>query len=288
MDSLKYGLKPIEIEIWQGFIFVRIKQSVQPPVAQILARFDEQVAPYQLPQLHQGAKDAPYTTELAVNWKTVRDVDNEGYHVATAHPGLHDLYGNDYHDEPFIDGASHTIAGFNQGPGRLWSVRYYKKILPEATWLPQEYRRRWQYIGLFPNTVIGLYPDSVTFYQEFPLAVGRTLIRSAVYRRADEDRRLRLCRYLSERIDSQASEEDRSLAIGIYNACFSSAYGDTLLSDLEYGVRTYHDHLRALLPVLELNTAPPPGTLAKTNASLQPSAHPATQATHLAYPANQT
>ena len=29
--------------------------------------------------------------EVNANWKCVRDVDNEGYHVPMAHPGLHDL-----------------------------------------------------------------------------------------------------------------------------------------------------------------------------------------------------
>src|SRR3546814_9502634 len=34
-----------------------------------------------------------WKSETAVNWKAVRDVDNEGYHVPMAHPGLQDLYG---------------------------------------------------------------------------------------------------------------------------------------------------------------------------------------------------
>ena len=169
LDWHQHGLVAIELETWQGFIFIRIAPGQQPSVAQILAPFNDLVAPYQLPQLLPGAGDDPWTTELEVNWKTVRDVDNEGYHVAAAHPGLHDLYGDHYHDEPFIDGVSRTIAGFNQGPGKLWSVRHYKQLLPEATWLPEGYRRCWWYIGLFPNSVIGLYPDSITFYQEFPL-----------------------------------------------------------------------------------------------------------------------
>jgi hypothetical protein len=36
----------------------------------------------------------------------------------------------------------------------------------------------------------------------------------------------------------------------------SEAFGGFFLSDLEYGVRTHHDHLRKMLPVLDLETAP--------------------------------
>jgi phenylpropionate dioxygenase-like ring-hydroxylating dioxygenase large terminal subunit len=195
-------------------------------------------------------------------------VDNEGYHVAIAHPALHDLYGHHYQDEPFRNGASRSFARFNAGPGSLWSVRHYKKILPEATWLPESHRRAWVYLGLFPNAVLGLYPDSVMFYQEFPLAPGRTRLRGAIYRRPDESRALRLARYLSTRIDTSTVAEDQQLTIWSCEATLSSAYDGIILSDLEYGVRSYHDHLRAVLPVLNLDEAPPPGTLAEANAAL--------------------
>jgi phenylpropionate dioxygenase-like ring-hydroxylating dioxygenase large terminal subunit len=192
-------------------------------------------------------------------------VDNEGYHVAMAHPGLHDLYGRYYHDEAFFRGTSRSFATFNPGPGRIWSVRAYKSILPEAHWLPESHRRAWLYIGLFPNTVIGLYPDSVVFYQEFPVALNRTRIRGAIYARPDEDRALRAARYLSARIDLLTAEEDRQLTIWSCEATRSSAYDGVLLTDLEYGVKTYHDHLRAVLPVMRLDESPEAGTLSAIN-----------------------
>jgi hypothetical protein len=40
-----------------------------------------------------------------------------------------------------------------------------------------------------------------------------------------------------------------------------------MLSDLEYGVKTYHDALRKLFPVLK-EDEPPAGTLADRNAAL--------------------
>ena len=49
----------------------------------------------------------------------------------------------------------------------------------------------------------------------------------------------------------------------------SSAFDGPLLSDLEYGVRAYHDRLRRLMPVLNLETAPPHGQLAECNRDLR-------------------
>jgi phenylpropionate dioxygenase-like ring-hydroxylating dioxygenase large terminal subunit len=267
LDPVEWGLKPIELEIWHGFVFVRFKPSDQPPIATILARFDAEIAPYQVETLIPVSPVNWYDT-TAVNWKSVRDVDNEGYHVAMAHPALQDLYGQNYQDEPFIGGASRSIGGFNPGPGKLWSVRNYKSVLPEATWLPESHRNAWLYFGLFPNAVIGLYPDSVIFYQEFPDGVGNTRLRGATYRRPNESREMRAARYLSGRIDNDTVAEDQLLTIWSCEATRSSGYDGIILSDLEYGVRTYHDHLREALPVVNLEAEPEPGTVAAHNVAL--------------------
>ncbi len=268
LDPVKWGLKPVEMEIWHGFVFLRFKPSNQPPISQILARFEAEVAPYEIERM-LPAEPITWADETAVNWKSIRDVDNEGYHVPKAHPALQDLYGRTYQDEPFVDGAARASATFNPGPGKLWSVRAYKSILPEATWLPESHRQAWIYLGIFPNAVIGLYPDSVIYYQEFPEGVGQARLRGQVYRRPDESRELRAARYLSGRIDSITGAEDQQLTLWSYEATQSSGYEGVILSDLEYAVKTHHDHLREALPVMALEQEPAPGTVAQVNAALQ-------------------
>lgn len=267
MDPVEHGLKPIETEIWRGFVFVRFQPGPQPPVAQIMARFEDEVAQYGLESLVQD--DAGFwSQEVAVNWKCIRDVDNEGYHVPMAHPGLADLFGSNYYDECFQDGAARSFSGFRPGDGRLWSVRAYKSILQPPNSLDAEHGQAWLYLGVFPNFVLGIYPDSVIFYQEFPVEVGQTIQRGACYRRPDEDRRMRLARYLSGRIDRLTSEEDEELVRWSWEATFSSGYDGVILSDLENGVRSYHDMMRQHFPVLNETSPPPPGTLAERNAEL--------------------
>ena len=115
-----------------------------------------------------------HTQETPVNWKSVRDVDNEGYHLAMAHPALQDLYGSTYYDEPFVNGVSRSFASYNPHAGRRWSVGKYVKIAPENKSLPEHLRNAWIYYGLFPNTVLAVTPETIQFYQEFPLSVDRT------------------------------------------------------------------------------------------------------------------
>ena len=283
LDRTEYGLKPIDLDIWMGFVFVRFLPGDQPPVSRVLARHDAEVAPYGTDAMVPAAGEF-WTQELAVNWKAVRDVDNEGYHVPQAHPGLQDLYGGSYCDEPLIDGTSRSFGELTGRPGRLWSARYYKRILPDRTDLPMPNRRAWLYLGLFPNTVIAFYPDSTMFYQEYPLSTRRTVQRGATYRYRDESRELRLSRYLSDRIDRYTGREDTQLIEWTWEAMQSSGFDGIVLSDREYLVRSYHDALRARIPAMTLDRAPKGGAVAETNTRML-RASAGTSTTALAPPA---
>ncbi|MEZ5777002.1 MAG: aromatic ring-hydroxylating dioxygenase subunit alpha [Paracoccaceae bacterium] len=266
LDPVKYGLKPLEMDIWNGFVFVRFKPGPQPSVSEIMARFDPELAQYDAAS-HLPTGEGFWTEDVEANWKCVRDVDNEGYHVPMAHPGLQDLYGGNYHDEPFLEGTSRSFATFREGAGRLWSVRAYKNILPDAANLKGEHKRAWLYVGMFPNLVFSFYPESISFYQEFPIENGKCFQRGAIYKRPDEDRGMRAARYLSGRVDRLTTKEDEQLIKWTWEAAFSSGYDGVILSDLEYGVKTYHDELRRHFPVLN-GDEPPEGTLESQNAKL--------------------
>lgn len=267
LDKHEFGLMPIKLEIWMGFIFIRFREGgSQPPVAELLKPIESEFAHY------GSAGMVPtwgiWTQKSAVNWKSVRDVDNEGYHVAMAHPALQDLYGATYFDEPFVHGVSRSYATYNPHAGRRWSVRHYVRIAPRPERLPDHLKRAWVYYGIFPNAVIAATPETVQFYQEFPLSTGETLLRGAIYRYPDETREQAAARYLAFRIDRDTMAEDVQLSVWSNESMMSEAFGGFYLSDLEYGVRTHHDHLRRRLPVLDLETAPDEKDMAAINGAL--------------------
>ena len=267
LDKSEFGLAPLELEIWNGMIFIRFRKGPQPSVAELMAPVAEELAHYKFADMVPSYGIWSQTTP--VNWKSVRDVDNEGYHVAMAHPALQDLYGSTYFDEPFVNGVSRSFATYNPHAGRRWSVRNYVKLAPEAPHLPEHLRKAWVYYGMFPNMVISVMPESVQFYQEFPLSTGQTLLRGAIYKHRDESREQAAARYLSYRIDRETMSEDVQLSVWSNESMLSEAFEGFYLSDLEYGVRTHHDHLRAMLPVLGLELAPDEKDMANLNDALR-------------------
>jgi phenylpropionate dioxygenase-like ring-hydroxylating dioxygenase large terminal subunit len=267
LDKSEFGLKPVEMEIWNGFVFLRFNPGPQPAVKALLAPFAADFAAYGASDFLPATEYA-WTAKLPVNWKSVRDVDNEGYHVAMAHPALQDLYGRTYRDLTYTNGMSASYAEFGDHPGRLWSVRHYLKIAPVQEHLPPRLRRSWTYFGLFPNAVIAFTPESAQFYQDVPVSLGETELRGRLYRRPNETRETRIARYLARRIDRETGLEDQRLSIWSNESMRSSAFDEFHLSDLEYGVRNHHDQIRRILPVTRLRDAPAEGEVAARNNDL--------------------
>lgn len=267
LDKSQFGLKPIEMEIFHGFIFLRFRPGPQPGVAELLQPYAADFGSYRADEI-LPLGNARWHSELPVNWKSVRDVDNEGYHVALAHPALQELYGRDYRDIYLQDGLHVSIGFFGDRPGRRWSVKNYIKHTPDQPHLPDHLRKSWSYYGLFPNTVFAFTPEAVQYYQELPLAPGRTKQSGRLYRFANETRQQKLARYLASRIDRDTSAEDQQLTIWSNESMRSQAFDRFHLSDMEYGLRRHHDRLRSLLPVMREAQAPDESEVFKKNDQL--------------------
>ena len=106
--------------------------------------------------------------------------------------------------------------------------------------------------------VIALTPETAQFYQEFPLFDRRDAAarRDLPLRRRDSRPQGRRALSLALRIDRETTSEDVQLTVWSNESMLSDAFAGFYLSDLEYGVRSHHDHLRELLPVLDLEAAP--------------------------------
>jgi hypothetical protein len=70
------------------------------------------------------------------------------------------------------------------------------------------------------------------------------------------------------RIDRDTSAEDQQLSIWSNESMRSSAFESFHLSDLEWGLRRHHDDLRALIPVMTLDQAPPEDRIAALNQAM--------------------
>jgi phenylpropionate dioxygenase-like ring-hydroxylating dioxygenase large terminal subunit len=268
LDRSELGLKPVEFEIWHGLIFVRFKSEANDgaSVAETMAPYETEVAAYRIAEMVPVLDS--YEIVLDIDWKAVVDIDNEGYHVAIGHPALHQLYGKNYYDEVRDDGMSRSFGAFNETGARLWSVRHYLALLPQMEHLPQTHRRAWLYYSVFPNNVLAYYPDMFEYYQVLPIAPEKCLVRGRAYALPNRSRAMRAVNYLNKRINATTTKEDNNLMIWFREGMKSSAFDDLILSDHEYNVRAYHDQLREIMPVLNLDEPPRRGTLATVNEAL--------------------
>src|SRR3984893_3045 len=157
----QFGLKPIEAEVYGGFIFVRLKAGL-PSVAEMLAPYQRELDAYRLEELQPLGRVTMRTRK--VNWKNVTDNYSDAMHIAVAHPGLSRLFGQSYGVEaqPWVD---KMWGDLRDTPSSQVSERLYQSLLPRAPHLPEDRQRLWTYFKLWPNVAFDVYPDQVDFMQ---------------------------------------------------------------------------------------------------------------------------
>jgi phenylpropionate dioxygenase-like ring-hydroxylating dioxygenase large terminal subunit len=265
LDRSVYGLKTLDLEVYLGFVFIRFAGD-GPGVAERLAPYTEELAHYRFEDM--VAIDEMWSEPIAVDWKNAMDNYLEDYHFVTGHPGLAAMMERDYDREVAPSGASRLSHRMKEKPQRTWSVRHYQKLLPNLEHLPEDLRRRWTYVTLFPNVSFDVMADRMDFFQLVPVAPGECLLRGRTYALPDERREARAARYLSNRINWRVQDEDNALTLSVQGGLGSSAYDVGLLSDKEIVVKGFQDWIRTQLPVGKLHRAPPAGTVARRNRDL--------------------
>ncbi len=264
-DHGEYGLKSLDLEVFMGFVFIRFAGD-GPSVAERLAPYVDELSHYRLEDM--VAIDEMWTEHHPLDWKNAMDNYLEDYHFVTGHPGLSALMERDYDREVLPTGTARLSHRMKDDPQRFWSVREYRKLVPAYDHLPEEQRRRWTYITLFPSVHLDILPDKMDFFQMLPTGPGQCVLRGRTYALPDDRRETRAARYLSFRINVQVQDEDNWLTHSVQGGLRSSAYDVGLLSDKEVAVKGFQDWIRAQLPVARLKAAPLAGTVARHNREL--------------------
>jgi len=245
LDPAALGLKPVELEAWQGFLFVRL-ESGGPDLGVMMSPYEEEVAPYRLAELQAIGRITLRPRD--VNWKNVADNYSDGLHIAVAHPGLTRLFGGDYriHAGEHVDRMSGDLV---DAPSANLSERAYQALLPAGN-------RRWLYYKLWPNVAIDLYPDQVDFMHFVPVGPTETLIREISYALPDARREMKAARYLNWRINRRVNEEDTALIRRVQQGMASSYYEPGPLGRSEVCLRSFAQKLRRIIPETRLDRPP--------------------------------
>ncbi|MCL6740746.1 aromatic ring-hydroxylating dioxygenase subunit alpha [Sphingomonas sp. RB56-2] len=262
LQTEKLGLIPVSLEVWRGFIFVRLEEGL-PSVQEMMAPYEHEVAPYRFEDLRAIGRVTLRPRDL--NWKTIADNYSDHLHIPVGHPGLTRLFGKSYAIEAqeWVDRMEGELRDDESANP---SERAYQRYLPEAEHLPESHRRKWLYYKLFPCVAFDIYPDQVDFMQWLPVSGTTSVIREISYALPDAPdypwrREMKAARYLNWRINRRVNAEDTELISRVQSGMTSPTYVPGPLGKSEVCLRSFARKLRAAIPEARLERSPAPGWL---------------------------
>lgn len=244
LDMTASGLVPVELEIWRGFVFVRLEAG-GPSVAAMMAPYEAMIETYRFDELR--ALGRVTMRPRPVNWKNVADNYSDGLHIPVAHPGLTRLFGRGYG----VEAETHVDRMWGElveRPSANLSERAYQHFLPAVAHLPDSHQRLWLYFKLWPNVAFDIYPDQIDFMQFLPVSPTETLIREISYALSDDRREMRAARYLNWRINRQVNAEDTALIARVQAGMASDSFTVGPIGESEVCLRNFARKIRELIP----------------------------------------
>ena len=268
LDKSKHGLKPIEMEIFQGFIFVRLISTDAPSVANQFSPYLEEIKPYRFEELEPLGRVT--MRHRSVNWKQIADNYVDTFHIPVAHAGLSALVGKSYGLEVSPnDGLIHKMWGDGRKIRKNnLSNKLYDKFLPKIEHLDEDKQRLWLYYRMWPNLAFDVYPEQMDFMQFIPLNSTATMIREIPYALPDHRREMKAARYLNWRINRQVNKEDTKLINLVQEGMSTSGFVTGPLAESEICLIDSANKIRKYIPVSNIDEKPNEKSISKINSDL--------------------
>jgi glycine betaine catabolism A len=164
-DPSAMGLQPLELETWQGFVFIRLDgdgTSLVDHLADLPARLSR----FPIDRLMR-ARRIEY--EVAANWKVIAENYSECYHCPGVHPQLNRLTpydrGRNFESRgPWAGGWMELVDGAD-----TMSTDGLRHGRPSMAGIDEQDRRRIYYFVVWPNLLLSVHPDYVMIHQVWPL-----------------------------------------------------------------------------------------------------------------------
>jgi carnitine monooxygenase subunit len=258
LDMAATGLVAVDVEVWQGFVFVRLRDEGGPSVAAMMAPAEAEIAPYRFAEMQPIG--TPWSRPRAVNWKNVGDNYSDNLHIPVAHDGLTRIFGKSYAIEAhgWVDKMSGEIV--DRPSANFWE-RFYQTHLPRVDHLPEAAQRKWLYWKLWPNMAFDIYADQIDFMHWVPVSPTVTMLRVMSYALPDDRREMKLARYANERINRVVNAEDTWLIERVQAGMASAYFTAGPLAASEVCLRSFAARIRGIIP--ETRMPQPPETYAK-------------------------
>ena len=171
-DRDAFGLTPVPIGIFDGWVFVNVSGTAMP-LGSYLVDFPDRIARFGCGGLRRGGIRQ---YEVAANWKVLSENYQECYHCPTIHPELSRLtpYTSGGHDDdshgPWLGGPMDLAEGCTTMSASGASDR------PPLPGIAPADRRRVFYYSVLPNLWVSLHPDYVMAHTIWPIEPARTRV----------------------------------------------------------------------------------------------------------------
>ena len=256
LNKNDHKLKSVEMEIFQGFIFVKLIESDVPSVNSQFAPYLDEIAQYKLNEMKPLGRITMRPRN--VNWKQIADNYVDALHIPVAHPGLSGLVGKSYGVEVSPNnGYIHKMwgDGKNSRENNL-SNKLYDKYLPYMNHLPENKQRYWVYYRLWPNLAFDIYPEQMDFMQFIPIDAKTTMIREIAYALPDDRRETKAAQYLNWRINRQVNDEDTKLINLVQEGMNTNYFKSGPLASSEVCLIDSANKIREAIPLSSNETEP--------------------------------
>jgi phenylpropionate dioxygenase-like ring-hydroxylating dioxygenase large terminal subunit len=172
-DKTEYGLIPIAIDTWGGFLFINLNPNAES-LKKFLGGLPEKLAPYNLENMALARRK---TFEMECNWKLFVENAKESYHIATVHRATINKYASAKSAGYWVEEPTgEYVVTFAQHEGSMALLKGAQGF-PTIETLAGRREAGGTYAPLiYPSTYLACTIDCAWYLEMHPISPSRTLM----------------------------------------------------------------------------------------------------------------
>ncbi|WP_046731349.1 aromatic ring-hydroxylating oxygenase subunit alpha [Streptomyces humi] len=285
LDKSRYGLKAVQTDIWEGFVFVNLDPDNSTPLREYLGEFAKGIEGY---PFHKMTQAHTYRAEIGANWKLFIDAFAEFYHAPILHAGQYvsdearkiQKYGYEAlhydvdgphsmvsswggiappHDRKMVKPIEGALRSGLFGPWEAPDIGLTTEELPPAVNPTRDPRWGMDSFVFFPNFMLLIWrPNWVLTYHYWPTAYNTHVFEATCYFVPPENAFQRLQQELAVVSFKEYGLQDGNTLEATQTMLESRTVGEFPLNDQEVLLRHLHGTARQYVREYQQRTAGAP------------------------------
>jgi phenylpropionate dioxygenase-like ring-hydroxylating dioxygenase large terminal subunit len=285
LDKSRYGLKDVQTDVWEGFVFVNLDPENSTPLREYLGEFAKGIEGY---PFHKMTQAHTYRAEIGANWKLFIDAFAEFYHAPILHAGQYvsdearkiQKYGYEAlhydvdgphsmvsswggiappHDRKMVKPIEGALRSGLFGPWEAPDIGLTTEELPPAINPTRDPRWGMDSFVFFPNFMLLIWrPNWVLTYHYWPTAYNTHIFEATCYFVPPENAFQRLQQELAVVSFKEYGLQDGNTLEATQTMLESRTVGEFPLNDQEVLLRHLHGSARQYVREYQQRTSGAP------------------------------